>query len=81
MFVLFLDFGQPKSTGASHKHTNSCPLQVFFFPVNSIVAGASSGFFSGDQNQEIGQTFLFKGHKIGASSYFGADSAIKCNGM
>jgi hypothetical protein len=34
-------------------------------------------FFSGCPNQEIGQTFLFKGHKIGTSSYLGADSATK----
>jgi hypothetical protein len=29
------------------------------------------------QNQETGQTFLFEGHKIGKSSYFGADSSTK----
>jgi hypothetical protein len=38
---------------------------------------AGSHFFSGYQNQEIGQTFLFKGHKIETCSYFGVDSAIK----
>ena len=37
----------------------------------------ASLFLCGCPNQEIGQTFLFKGHKIGTSSYFGADSATK----
>ena len=36
-----------------------------------------SVFISGCQNQEIGRTFLFKGHKIGTCSYFCADSATK----
>ena len=36
-----------------------------------------SDFISGCPNQEIGQTFLFKDHKRGTYSYFGADSATK----
>jgi hypothetical protein len=36
-----------------------------------------SGFFSGCPNQERGRTFLFKGHKIGTCSHFGADYATK----
>jgi hypothetical protein len=39
-----------------------------------VLAG---GIFSGCPNKEIGQTFIFKGHKIGTCSYFGADSATK----
>jgi hypothetical protein len=42
--------------------------------LHSIV---TSDFFSGCPIQEIGQTFLFKGHKVGTCSYFGADSATK----
>jgi hypothetical protein len=33
--------------------------------------------FCGCSNQEIGRTFLFKGHKIGTCSYCGADSVTK----
>jgi hypothetical protein len=36
-----------------------------------------SDCFIGCPNQEIGQMIIFKGHKIGTSSYFGADSATK----
>jgi hypothetical protein len=35
----------------------------------------ASNVFAGCQNQEIGWPFLFKGHKIGTCSSFGADSA------
>jgi hypothetical protein len=31
------------------------------------------------ESQEIGRTFLFKGHKIGTCSYFDADSATEKN--
>ena len=37
----------------------------------------ATDFFSGCPNQEIGQTFLFEGHKIGTCSYFVAYSANK----
>jgi hypothetical protein len=41
------------------------------------IGSLSSGLFSGCPNQEIGQIFLFEGHKIGTCCYFGADSATK----
>jgi hypothetical protein len=39
--------------------------------------GVSSVFYSGCPNQEIGQTFIFKGHKIRTCSCLGADYATK----
>jgi hypothetical protein len=42
-----------------------------------LLSGGIIGFICASPNHEIGETFLFKGHKIGTCSYFGADSATK----
>jgi hypothetical protein len=82
-------FEQPQQktdvTSVFHVCLNSgCPDQGIGRPVlftnldwRSYSMCIFSPFFGGCQNQEIGQTFLFRVHKIWTCSYFGEDSVTK----